>query len=95
MAVAKLSRPAGLQPIKQIQKKARVQGKKVHSAKALTKARRQNTVLNAKAKSGHGSPSVLRASKAARRAARESNLLAPFSSLLYDRNTINYPPPSN
>ncbi len=71
MALAKLGRPAGLQPIKQIQKKARVQGREVPSAKTITKARRLTAVANAKAKSGHGSPSVLRGSKAARRAARK------------------------
>jgi hypothetical protein len=66
MAVAKLGRPAGLQTIKQNQKKARVQGRRVRSAKAMTKAKEQGAVNRSKAKSDHGSPSVLRDSKAAR-----------------------------
>jgi hypothetical protein len=69
--VAKLRRPAGLQPIKKLQKKAERQGRHVPSAKTITKARRLTAVANAKAKSGHGSPGVLRTSKAARRAAKE------------------------
>ncbi len=70
-AVAKLGRPAGLQPIQQIHEKARVQGKELQPAKTIVKARRRAAVTNAKAKSGHGSPGVLKTSKAARRAARE------------------------
>jgi hypothetical protein len=70
-AMAKLRRPAGLQPIQQIHEKARVQGKELQPAKTIVKARRRATVAYAKAKSGHGSPGVLKASKAARKAARE------------------------
>ncbi len=70
-AVAKLGGPAGLKPIKQIQKKAETQGRHVRSAEAIAKCREQATANIAKVKSGHGSPGALRTSKAARKAARE------------------------
>jgi hypothetical protein len=69
LAVAKLGRPAGRrQPIKERQQKAKVQGRKVHSAQSIAKARSTSAASTAKRTNGLGSPAQCRGSKAARRA---------------------------